>query len=259
MPIPCLLYMMRGSNGTAGAGERAAFQNQNQNQSCGPVMVQDFHVVRCFRCQSFQVQQVKKAKKWSCKLCGEKQSLLKEFGRGSGADCRRHVQKLNAMRGAKMEEQEAHTWSLCEQEEEEEQQPAGDQVRPAQVSRWSKYLDTPEEEKEGLEGRHHLHGNQTFSRKRRRPEELGGGRGDEGYTPVQLKHTAVTSSVTSSAAPSGSGSRWGQFLSADSWGAEHPLSGWSQPADTAEPRPQLPVSSMFDSGEDFDFEDFLTF
>ncbi|XP_014906001.1 MRN complex-interacting protein isoform X2 [Poecilia latipinna] len=274
MPIPCLLYMMvikkkhgsgfrlllpaggappvsffpilpllvtskRGSNGTAGAGERAAFQNQNQNQSCGPVMVQDFHVVRCFRCQSFQVQQ--------------------EFGRGSGADCRRHVQKLNAMRGAKMEEQEAHTWSLCEQEEEEEQQPAGDQVRPAQVSRWSKYLDTPEEEKEGLEGRHHLHGNQTFSRKRRRPEELGGGRGDEGYTPVQLKHTAVTSSVTSSAAPSGSGSRWGQFLSADSWGAEHPLSGWSQPADTAEPRPQLPVSSMFDSGEDFDFEDFLTF
>uniref|UniRef100_A0A3B3YLB1 MRN complex-interacting protein N-terminal domain-containing protein n=1 Tax=Poecilia mexicana TaxID=48701 RepID=A0A3B3YLB1_9TELE len=55
---------------------------------------------------------VKKAKKWSCKLCGEKQSLLKEFGRGSGADCRRHVQKLNAMRGAKMEEQEAHTWSL---------------------------------------------------------------------------------------------------------------------------------------------------
>ncbi|XP_007542873.2 MRN complex-interacting protein isoform X1 [Poecilia formosa] len=294
MPIPCLLYMMvikkkhgsgfrlllpaggappvsffpilpllvtskRGSNGTAGAGERAAFQNQNQNQSCGPVMVQDFHVVRCFRCQSFQVQQVKKAKKWSCKLCGEKQSLLKEFGRGSGADCRRHVQKLNAMRGAKMEEQEAHTWSLCEQEEEEEQQqPAGDQVRPAQVSRWSKYLDTPEEEKEGLEGRHHLHGNQTFSRKRRRPEELGGGRGDEGCTPVQLKHTAVTSSVTS-AAPSGSGSRWGQFLSADSWGAEHPLSGWSQPADTAEPRPQLPVSSMFDSGEDFDFEDFLTF
>uniref|UniRef100_A0A3Q1EWG0 MRN complex-interacting protein N-terminal domain-containing protein n=1 Tax=Acanthochromis polyacanthus TaxID=80966 RepID=A0A3Q1EWG0_9TELE len=42
--------------------------------------------------------------KWSCKLCGEKQSLLKEYGRGSGADCRRHVQKLNAMRGAMMED-----------------------------------------------------------------------------------------------------------------------------------------------------------
>uniref|UniRef100_A0A3Q3MFP9 MRN complex-interacting protein N-terminal domain-containing protein n=1 Tax=Mastacembelus armatus TaxID=205130 RepID=A0A3Q3MFP9_9TELE len=41
---------------------------------------------------------------WSCKLCGEKQSLLKEFGCGSGPDCRQHVQKLNAMRGAMMEE-----------------------------------------------------------------------------------------------------------------------------------------------------------
>uniref|UniRef100_A0AAQ5YJE5 MRN complex-interacting protein N-terminal domain-containing protein n=1 Tax=Amphiprion ocellaris TaxID=80972 RepID=A0AAQ5YJE5_AMPOC len=41
------------------------------------------------------VCQVKKVNRWSCKLCGEKQSLLKEYGRGSGADCRRHVQKLN--------------------------------------------------------------------------------------------------------------------------------------------------------------------
>ncbi|KAM9849449.1 MRN complex-interacting protein isoform 3-T3 [Aulostomus maculatus] len=39
-------------------------------------MSQVFHVVRCFACQSFQVQQVK-TKQWSCKLCGEKQSLLK--------------------------------------------------------------------------------------------------------------------------------------------------------------------------------------
>ncbi|XP_054879802.1 MRN complex-interacting protein-like [Poeciliopsis prolifica] len=226
-------------------------------------MVQNFLVVRCFRCQSFQVQQVKKAKKWSCKLCGEKQSLLKEFGRGSGADCRRHVQKLNTMRGTKMEEHEAHAWSLCEQQEEEQR--PGDQVRPAQVrpaqvSRWSKYLDTPEEEEEeeGLEG------NQTTGRKRHRPEELGGGRGGEGCPPVKLKQTAVTSSVTSSvtsaAAPSGSGSRRGPFLSADCRGAELPVI--SQPVDTAaaKPHPQLPVSSMFDSGEDFNFdEDFLTF
>uniref|UniRef100_A0A8C5IAX2 MRN complex-interacting protein N-terminal domain-containing protein n=1 Tax=Gouania willdenowi TaxID=441366 RepID=A0A8C5IAX2_GOUWI len=48
--------------------------------------------------------QVKKVNKWSCKMCGIKQSLLKEYGRGSGADCRRQVQKLNAMRGAKLEE-----------------------------------------------------------------------------------------------------------------------------------------------------------
>nr|XP_040029350.1 MRN complex-interacting protein isoform X3 [Gasterosteus aculeatus aculeatus] len=67
-------------------------------------MVQEFHVLRCYSCESFQVQQVKKVNKWICKLCGEKQSQLKEFGRGSGAECRRHVQKLNAMRGAMMEE-----------------------------------------------------------------------------------------------------------------------------------------------------------
>uniref|UniRef100_A0A3B4BBA7 MRN complex-interacting protein N-terminal domain-containing protein n=1 Tax=Periophthalmus magnuspinnatus TaxID=409849 RepID=A0A3B4BBA7_9GOBI len=73
-------------------------------------MVQQFHVLRCFSCEVFQVQQVKKVNKWSCKLCGQKQSVLKEFGRGSGADCRRHVQKLNAARGAKMEDEEVE-WS----------------------------------------------------------------------------------------------------------------------------------------------------
>ncbi|XP_039509688.1 MRN complex-interacting protein isoform X2 [Pimephales promelas] len=62
-------------------------------------MVQEFHVLRCFSCQTFQVQQVKKSKRWVCKVCGEKQSLKKEFGRGAAVDCRRHVQKLNALRG----------------------------------------------------------------------------------------------------------------------------------------------------------------
>uniref|UniRef100_A0A668RUJ7 Uncharacterized protein n=1 Tax=Oreochromis aureus TaxID=47969 RepID=A0A668RUJ7_OREAU len=32
--------------------------------------------------------------------------LSESFGRGNAADCRRHVQKLNTMRGAMMEEQE---------------------------------------------------------------------------------------------------------------------------------------------------------
>uniref|UniRef100_A0A8K9UW62 MRN complex-interacting protein N-terminal domain-containing protein n=1 Tax=Oncorhynchus mykiss TaxID=8022 RepID=A0A8K9UW62_ONCMY len=66
-------------------------------------MVQEFHVLRCCSCQTYQVQQVKKSKKWNCKLCGEKQS----FGRGSGVDCRRHVQKANARRGEILEEKEA--------------------------------------------------------------------------------------------------------------------------------------------------------
>uniref|UniRef100_A0A6I8NPR4 MRN complex-interacting protein N-terminal domain-containing protein n=1 Tax=Ornithorhynchus anatinus TaxID=9258 RepID=A0A6I8NPR4_ORNAN len=61
--------------------------------------LQRFQVLRCFSCRLFQVHQVKKSNKWNCKACGEKQSLLKVYGQGSGADCRRHVQKLNLMQG----------------------------------------------------------------------------------------------------------------------------------------------------------------
>ncbi|ESO85983.1 hypothetical protein LOTGIDRAFT_69762, partial [Lottia gigantea] len=60
---------------------------------------QEFHVLQCHQCKTFQVQQVKKVLKWSCKLCGEKQSVLRVYGRGSGADCRKHVQNLNTLRG----------------------------------------------------------------------------------------------------------------------------------------------------------------
>ncbi|XP_047440603.1 MRN complex-interacting protein isoform X2 [Mugil cephalus] len=209
-------------------------------------MAQEFHVVRCFSCQSFQVQQVKKVNRWSCKLCGEKQSLVKEYGRGSGADCRRHVQKLNAMRGAMMEEQERHTWSLWEAVEAEDQgdrpvaQPQVTQQQVTQqqvtrhqgtqhqgtqhqVSRWSKYLDPPEEEEEEEEptqsdliDRQHLHFNNIFERKRKRSE-------DQADAPEQIKT-------------------------------------FNKEEDTTKFRPLLPVPSMFESGEDFCFDedDFLT-
>ncbi|XP_017293549.1 MRN complex-interacting protein [Kryptolebias marmoratus] len=229
-------------------------------------MVQEFHVVRCCSCESFQVQQVKKVRKWTCKLCGQKQSLLKEFGRGSGPDCRRHVQKLNARRGALIDEQERRTWSLWEQvngdeEEEKEEEQRDDQVK--QVSRWSKYLDTPEEaepkkqdppeepeqqeaEKSGLMVRHHLHGNRS-ARKRHRSEE-------STDPPAQPEHHP--------AAPPGlSGtSRWGRFLSADRQVQEEEPSvcGWSQTGAAAiKPCAQLPVRSMFESGEEFSFDEFL--
>ncbi|XP_038142582.1 MRN complex-interacting protein isoform X2 [Cyprinodon tularosa] len=229
-------------------------------------MVQEFHVVRCFRCLSFQVQQVKKVKKWSCKLCGEKQSLLKEYGRGSGADCRRHVQKLNAMRGTMMEEQEAARWSLCGQEEEEEEEEGDDegeertddQVRPTQVSRWSKYLDTPEDEESLVEG-DDLYGNN--SRKRPRPEEPADARQDDGCLPAKTL-PAVTSAA--SCDQGGSVSRLGRFLNA-SRGAECSVSGRSQTGAAATKScsdhfvTKFPVSSMFESGEEVDFDDFLNF
>ncbi|XP_054453136.1 MRN complex-interacting protein-like [Anoplopoma fimbria] len=157
-------------------------------------MVQEFNVLRCFSCQSFQVQQVKKVTRWSCKLCGEKQSLLKEFGRGSGADCRRHVQKLNAMRGAMMEEQEHNTWSLWKQVEadREDVPEKQDQLRQTGSSRWSKYLDTPEEaepEEEDEEDvlmdffTQQLHDNSMIDRKRMKRWTDGGGA--DSWTPEQ--------------------------------------------------------------------------
>uniref|UniRef100_A0A8C5KB60 MRN complex interacting protein n=1 Tax=Jaculus jaculus TaxID=51337 RepID=A0A8C5KB60_JACJA len=56
-------------------------------------------VLRCCSCQLFQAHQVKKSLKWTCKACGEKQSFVRAYGEGSGADCRRHVQKLNLLQG----------------------------------------------------------------------------------------------------------------------------------------------------------------
>ncbi|KAM4621924.1 MRN complex-interacting protein [Polymixia lowei] len=67
-------------------------------------MVQDFRVLECFSCRTFQVHEVKKTKKWTCKMCGEKQSVIKVVSRGSGRDCRRHVQQLNSKRGEKLEQ-----------------------------------------------------------------------------------------------------------------------------------------------------------
>ncbi|XP_045684337.1 MRN complex-interacting protein isoform X1 [Phyllostomus hastatus] len=54
-------------------------------------------VLRCCCCRVFQAHQVKKSLKWTCKVCGEQQSFLRAYGEGSGADCRRHVQKLNLL------------------------------------------------------------------------------------------------------------------------------------------------------------------
>ncbi|CAL1534921.1 unnamed protein product [Lymnaea stagnalis] len=37
----------------------------------------EFQVLRCSKCKTFQVMQVTKSPKWKCKLCAEKQSLIK--------------------------------------------------------------------------------------------------------------------------------------------------------------------------------------
>ncbi|XP_051514065.1 MRN complex-interacting protein isoform X2 [Myxocyprinus asiaticus] len=109
-------------------------------------MVQEFHVLRCFSCQTFQVQQVKKSNKWACTVCGEKQSVIKEYGRGRAVDCRKHVQKLNSMRGELLEVNSESVLSKWEQEEKDNNEGVHEDLDKdnesqglTAVSRWTKY------------------------------------------------------------------------------------------------------------------------
>nr|XP_005295889.1 MRN complex-interacting protein isoform X1 [Chrysemys picta bellii] len=122
-------------------------------------MGQRFQVLRCCSCGTFQVHQVKKSKKWSCKVCGEKQMLLKAYGQGSGSDCRRHVQKLNLLRAGTEVAAEGTSWYIEEpvnndkentgvpQEENVGWQEEDVEFSPL-VSRWNKYLDKDSEDQE---------------------------------------------------------------------------------------------------------------
>ncbi|CAM9294012.1 unnamed protein product [Scytosiphon promiscuus] len=59
-----------------------------------------FLAVRCFSCQTFQVNQKTKSGKWKCRMCGEGQSIVKVWGRGGHAkDVRGLVMDLNAAAG----------------------------------------------------------------------------------------------------------------------------------------------------------------
>ncbi|XP_035890869.1 MRN complex-interacting protein [Anopheles stephensi] len=77
-------------------------------------MPQELRVVRCFQCLKYQVDIVKKANKWACKVCGVKQSLAREFFRGAGKDCRSVVHQLS-MRNQAMDQQEEEVVKLVVQ------------------------------------------------------------------------------------------------------------------------------------------------
>ncbi|XP_032191187.1 MRN complex-interacting protein isoform X3 [Mustela erminea] len=108
---------------------------------------QRVRVLRCCRCCLFQAHQEKKGLKWTCKACGEKQSFLRTYGEGSGADCRRHVQKLNLLQG---QISEMAFRSLEEPGNVDEEENAGPrqaehesvQEKPqSSENRWLKYLE----------------------------------------------------------------------------------------------------------------------
>ena len=64
-------------------------------------MPQEFQILRCFSCETFQVDIVKiKTVKWQCKMCGAKQSIKYTYGKSSSSkDCRVQTQYLNSKRG----------------------------------------------------------------------------------------------------------------------------------------------------------------
>nr|XP_032831777.1 MRN complex-interacting protein isoform X1 [Petromyzon marinus] len=69
----------------------------------------DFQVLRCYACGTFQVHQVKSSSKFTCKMCGEKQSVKKVYAVSSGKDCRMIVQQLNRSQGEKHDQRAAGT------------------------------------------------------------------------------------------------------------------------------------------------------
>ncbi|XP_045140437.1 MRN complex-interacting protein [Echinops telfairi] len=100
---------------------------------------------------------MKKSLKWTCKACGEKQSFLRAYGEGSGADCRRHVQKLNLLQGQVSEmslrspQEPANTIEGESADHEPDANRSLQEGPPATESRWLKYLEKGSADP-GLEG-----------------------------------------------------------------------------------------------------------
>ncbi|CAH2099729.1 unnamed protein product [Euphydryas editha] len=119
-------------------------------------MPQIFQVLRCYKCSVFQVHHTRKDNKWICKLCGEKQSVKRHYGLGTGKDCRMHVQKLNKMRG----EKEEILKSIIDSDDSECDENVGTNMNTSdddkkiklqnviKDSKWSVYVDKAEEIKE---------------------------------------------------------------------------------------------------------------
>lgn len=124
----------------------------------------EFNILKCFECETFQVDQVKKAKKWTCKVCNAKQSIKKiYFTSGAGRkfqesmlmksfslrfhvlakDCRVKAQEMNVT----YHQTKSAAGEVILQESERQTENFNDQpaqeVRPEVVSppsnKWSKF------------------------------------------------------------------------------------------------------------------------
>jgi hypothetical protein len=60
----------------------------------------EFYALQCFSCEQFQVCQARRDSKFTCKLCGARQSVRRIHARADAArPVREHVQQLNLTRG----------------------------------------------------------------------------------------------------------------------------------------------------------------
>ncbi|XP_063393830.1 MRN complex-interacting protein isoform X1 [Cydia fagiglandana] len=113
-------------------------------------MPQTFQVLRCYKCEVFQVHPTKKANKWICKLCNEKQSIKRFYGLGTGNECRLHVQKLNGIRAdidvTSCDSDTSGTSNITESPEKSGQNELT-YCSVAKKSKWLDFVDT-EEKKE---------------------------------------------------------------------------------------------------------------
>ncbi|XP_051862093.1 MRN complex-interacting protein isoform X2 [Drosophila albomicans] len=98
-------------------------------------MSQQIRVLQCKDCDLYQ------SNKWECKVCRQKQVVLREFFRGTGAECRLKVQELNLEHGQKRHAQQQR--QILDAQDAE----LDTEVLPAQrTSKWAAFVDKPTEQ-----------------------------------------------------------------------------------------------------------------
>ncbi|KAJ3215807.1 hypothetical protein HDU67_010300 [Dinochytrium kinnereticum] len=92
--------------------------------------------------------QVKKVSKWICKLCGQKQSVLRIHMEGTAPECRKVVQELNMRRGEKEAEVDEIVAKKVEQGGEARMEVPQPRIVAKSESVWKEFADEEEEEEE---------------------------------------------------------------------------------------------------------------
>ena len=116
--------------------------------SVAPQRMPEYLAVQCFSCEAYQVVQATKRSVFTCKLCGEKQSVRGVHGRsGRAQDVRTVVSALNWGRGTAQEAALAAALApaVCEAEQED-----SDFAEPAPSGGrglWAQYLEEPQPER----------------------------------------------------------------------------------------------------------------